>query len=85
MVSMYVPVALAWVMARPGVASTLIGASKVSQLARNIGAAELQLTGTQMDRLNAASIPPPGFTAGLAAPAVRRMVSGNHDVAGWYD
>ena len=76
-------VALAWVMARPGVASTLIGASKVSQLARNIAAAELRLTGAQLDRLNAVSVPPPGFTAGLAAPAVRRMVFGNHDVAGW--
>ena len=76
-------VALAWVMAQPGVASTLIGASKVSQLARNIAAAELRLSGTQMDLLNAISVPTPGFTAGLAAPAVRRMVYGNHDVAGW--
>jgi len=78
-----VEVALAWVMARAGVSSTLIGASKASQLAGNIAAAEIRLTDAQMERLNAVGVPAPGFTAGLAAPAVRRMVFGNHDVTGW--
>ena len=76
-------VALAWTMARPGIASTLIGASKLSQLESNIAASELTLSPADMQQLNKASAPTPGFTASLAAPAIRRMIFGGHDVAGW--
>ena len=76
-------VALAWAMARPGVASTLIGASKVSQLDSNIAACEIELNEDQMTRLNEVSAPAQGFSAGLATPAIRRMVFGGHDVTGW--
>ena len=76
-------VALAWTLARGGVASTLIGASKVSQLESNIAAADLRLDGEQMRRLDDASAPMLGFSSGLAAPFIRRMVFGGHDVAGW--
>ena len=76
-------VALAWVMARPGVSSTIIGASKVTQLQSNIAATEIMLTPDQMRRLDEASAPPLGFSAGLAMPMIRRMVFGGHDVAGW--
>lgn len=76
-------VALAWVMARPGVAVTLIGASKLEQLASNIAASEIILSKNQMTRLNEASAPAPGFSAGLTSPMVRRMVFGGNDVTGW--
>ena len=76
-------VALAWVMARPGVASTLIGASKLPQLASNIAASEITLSEDQLKRLNEASAPTPGFSAGLASPMIRRMVFGGNDVTGW--
>ncbi len=76
-------VALAWTLARPGIASTLVGARTVAQLESNIAAAGLRLTGSQMDRLDRASMPMPGFTSGLAAPAIRRMVFGGQDVTGW--
>jgi aryl-alcohol dehydrogenase-like predicted oxidoreductase len=76
-------VALAWTMARPGVASTLIGASKVSQLESNIAATEIQITAKQMKQLDEASAPTPGFSASLTQPFVRRMVFGGHDVSGW--
>lgn len=76
-------VALRWVMQRPGVASTLIGVRTAAQLAGNIAAAAFQLSDEQMSRLNAASAPPPGFTLGLMAPAIRRMVFGGNDVSGW--
>ena len=76
-------VALAWVMARPGVASTLIGASKLPQLASNIAASEITLSEDQTKRLNEASAPTPGFSAGLASPMIRRMVFGGNDVTGW--
>jgi len=76
-------IALAWTLARPGVASTLIGASKVSQLESNIAATEIQLPDDLIKRLNEASAPAIGFSSGLTQPAVRRMVFGGHDVTGW--
>lgn len=75
--------ALAWVMARPGVASTLIGARTAAQLEGAIAAARLTLSDDQMTRLNTVSAPAAGFTASLAAPTIRRMVYGGHDVTGW--
>ncbi len=76
-------VALAWTMARPGVASTLVGARTVLQLESCIAAAGLRLGDDQMGRLDAASAPAPGFSTGLTSSAIRRMVFGGHDVAGW--
>ena len=76
-------VALAWTLARNGVASTLVGASKVSQLESNIAATDLQLSDDQSKRLDDASAPALGFSSGLAAPFIRRMVFGGHDVVGW--
>ncbi|MDP9085863.1 MAG: aldo/keto reductase [Pseudomonadota bacterium] len=76
-------VALAWTLARPGVASTLIGASKVSQLESNIAATEIQLAPKHMQRLNEASAPPLGFASGLVQSPIRRMVFGGQDVVGW--
>ena len=77
--------ALAWALARPGVTSVIIGASKVEQLDHNVTALDLVLTGEQMSRLNEASASAPGFSDGLAAPAIRRMVFGGHGVRGWND
>lgn len=76
-------VALSWVMARPGVTSTIIGARTPAQLAANIAATEIVLSESQMDRLTAASAPALGFSAALASPMIRRMVFGGHSVAGW--
>jgi aryl-alcohol dehydrogenase-like predicted oxidoreductase len=76
-------VALAWVMARPGISSTLIGARTVSQLESNVAAASIVMSGDQMARLNDASAPTPGFSASLAQPMIRRMIFGGHDVLGW--
>lgn len=76
-------VALAWAIGRPGVASTLIGASKLSQLESNIAATEIRLTGDQLQRLDTASAPTLGFSSSLAQPSIRRMVFGGHRVAGW--
>ena len=76
-------VALAWVMAQPGVSATIIGASKPAQLASNIAAAEIALADEQMTRLNEVSVPALGFSAGLQSPMIRRMVFGGNDVTGW--
>ena len=76
-------VALAWVMARKGVGSTLIGARTVAQLESNIAATTIALSDDQLQRLDHASAPVPGFSASLGQPSVRRMVFGGHGVAGW--
>ena len=78
-------IALAWVMAQRGVTSTLVGARSVAQLNGNIAATEVALTRDQIDRLTKVSATPGGFSASLTTPAIRRMVYGGHEVAGWTD
>eukprot|EP00028_Trichosphaerium_sp_Am-I-7-wt_P013365 CAMPEP_0168509710 /NCGR_PEP_ID=MMETSP0405-20121227/963_1 /TAXON_ID=498012 /ORGANISM="Trichosphaerium sp, Strain Am-I-7 wt" /LENGTH=375 /DNA_ID=CAMNT_0008527271 /DNA_START=1593 /DNA_END=2717 /DNA_ORIENTATION=+ len=51
-------VALRWVMQRPGVTSTLIGARKMRHLLDNLGTTEFTLTDEQMQALNKASSNP---------------------------
>ncbi|WP_419826490.1 hypothetical protein [Sphingomonas sp.] len=55
----------------------------VEQLTGNLAAASLALNEGQMARLDEVSAPAPGFSAGLASPAIRRMVFGGRDVRGW--
>jgi len=76
-------VALAWTLAHKGVGSTLVGASKVSQLESNIAATDLRFDEGHLQRLNDASAPAPGFSASLGTPAIRRMIFGGQDVTGW--
>lgn len=78
-------VALAWVMARPGVASTIVGARTTSQLQGHVAATDVVLDEARISRLTEASAPLPGFSAALASPMIRRMVFGGTDVAGWLE
>jgi len=48
-------VALAWVLQQPGITSIIVGAKSQEQLADNIAAADLKLTGEQIAALNDAS------------------------------
>lgn len=75
--------ALAWIHNRPGVSSTLIGASKVSQLVDNLGALDVSLTAEQLSKLEAVSARTLGFTDTLVSPQIRKLVFGGHDVRGW--
>lgn len=50
-------VALAWLAAQPAVTSVILGARTVEQLADNMGAADLELTREEIDRLTKASAP----------------------------
>ncbi len=52
-------VALAWVTARPGVTSTILGARTLGQLEANLRSADLELTGAETAALDAASDPHP--------------------------
>ena len=76
-------VALAWVMARPGVTSTIVGAREPRQLESNIAAADVALSEDHLRQLDEASAPAPGFSASLTSPMIRRMVFGGNDVRGW--
>lgn len=75
--------ALAWVVQRRGVDTTLIGASSVKQLNANLAAVDVALTTDQRERLDAASAMTPGFTDSLASPAIRHMLFGGHSVTTW--
>ena len=51
-------VALAWLLARPGITSVIVGARTDEQLADNLAAATLELTQEEHQRLEAVSRPP---------------------------
>ncbi len=51
-------VSLAWLAARPQVTSVILGARTPEQLADNLGAADLELTKAEIDRLTEVSTPP---------------------------
>ena len=72
-------VALAWATSQPGVASLLLGASNPEQLRSNIAALGLHLPPEQLQALEAASAPEPGFVS----PDMNRMIFGGNSVEGW--
>jgi aryl-alcohol dehydrogenase-like predicted oxidoreductase len=49
-------VALAWLLAQPGVTSVIIGAKTMAQLEDNLGAAALRLTADEVDSLSATTV-----------------------------
>jgi len=69
-------VALAWVLARPGVASPILGARTQSQLEGNLQSLELELPMDMIARLDAASAPTPIFPHGFLANTRHVMQSG---------
>jgi aryl-alcohol dehydrogenase-like predicted oxidoreductase len=54
-------VALAWLLAQPGVTSIIIGANKLSQLEDNLKAADLQLAAADIATLSVTTTPPPQY------------------------
>jgi aryl-alcohol dehydrogenase-like predicted oxidoreductase len=66
-------VALAWILGRPGISSTLLGPSTVQQLEENVASADLSLAADDLSLLEEASDPglpeyPHGFAEQLARP-----------------
>ena len=51
-------VALAWLLAQPGVTSIIIGANKMEQLEDNLKAAEIELTAEEVEQLSRTTAPP---------------------------
>jgi len=74
--------ALAWVVARDGVASVLVGASRPEQLLENIVALDIVFSADQQARLDAAGAPPmlnPYFIFDLP----RARIFGGQDIEPW--
>lgn len=76
-------VALAWVVGRPGVSSTLMGVSRAAQVDDNVAALGVRLPDEHRAALDAVSEGGRGFLYGLFDPAVRNhIVFGGADVQG---
>jgi aryl-alcohol dehydrogenase-like predicted oxidoreductase len=56
-------VALAWVLAQPGITSAIVGASSIEQLDDNLAAAELELSADELATLDAATALAPIYPA----------------------
>jgi aryl-alcohol dehydrogenase-like predicted oxidoreductase len=76
-------VALAWALARPGVSSLIVGASKLAQLHDNLTALNVSLTPEQLRTLNAGSVSDPAFPEGFFSAGLQRGIFGGHPVQGW--
>jgi aryl-alcohol dehydrogenase-like predicted oxidoreductase len=69
-------VALAWITRRPGVTSTIIGATKLDQLEANLHALDLEIPAPLAAKLEEASRPDDVFPYFFADPALRAMLTG---------
>ena len=77
-------IALAWVNGRPGVASTLMGVSRVEQVTDNVAALDVLLSDAHRAMLDSASAPEPRMIYSLFTPALRQhAVFGGSTVSGW--
>jgi len=69
-------IALNWATKRPGVASTIIGATKIPQLEDNLKALTFDLPPSLANKLELASAPAPQFPYTFFQPANRDRISG---------
>ncbi len=76
-------IALAWAVARLGVDSVLIGASRADQLTQNVSALDVTLSVSQRDALDLASAPATAFPWSSFGKDVRRSIFGGADVSAW--
>ena len=76
-------IALSWVINRPGIASTLLGVSRVEQFFDNIAALDLKLSDEQQKTLDVVSALDAGLY-NLFTPSMRqRVVFGGQAVSAW--
>jgi aryl-alcohol dehydrogenase-like predicted oxidoreductase len=74
-------VALAWVHAKPGVTSIIIGARRMSQFEENIRALDVTLTAEELARLDAITEPTLGFPQSML-PMAPALVNGGTTING---
>ncbi|HET9620950.1 MAG TPA: aldo/keto reductase [Kofleriaceae bacterium] len=76
-------VALAWVQAKPGVGSTIIGARRIAQLEDNVKSTEVKLTAADIAQLDALTKPVFGFPQSMQ-PIFPAIHNGGTTVNGTY-
>lgn len=76
-------VALAWTLARPGITSTIIGASKLNQVQDNIASLDIQFSASQLDTLNNSSVLDSAYPDGFFSPGLKQIIFGGKKVQGW--
>jgi diketogulonate reductase-like aldo/keto reductase len=69
-------VAINWVAHRPGVASILLGATKLAQLEDNLAALDFELPAELRNRLDTASAPVTRFPYTFFTPGMQSMLTG---------
>ncbi len=72
-------VALAWAAAQPGIASLLLGASRIEQLHGNLASLEVSLSPEQIKKLDGAS----ALDQAFFTPQLQRMIFGGAAVQRW--
>ena len=76
-------VALNWVATQPGITSTILGVTKVSQLDDNLGAIEFTIPAEHRKRLDHASAPELIHPYVFFGPAIQPMITGGVEVEPW--
>jgi aryl-alcohol dehydrogenase-like predicted oxidoreductase len=76
-------VALNWVATQPGVTSTILGASKLSQLEDNLSSIEFSIPAELRKRLDAVSAPASIHPYVFFEPFIQGMIHGGSKVQGW--
>ena len=76
-------VALNWVVNRPGVTSTILGASKPDQLASNMAALDFEIPDELRERLDTASAAEPGNPYRFFQQVMQAMMRGGTKVRKW--
>ena len=76
-------VALSWLTRRPGVTSTIIGATKLAQLESNLASLALTLPADATARLDTASAIDPGHPYMFFSGPIQQMVHGGVRVRAW--
>jgi aryl-alcohol dehydrogenase-like predicted oxidoreductase len=76
-------VALNWVATQPGITSTILGASKMSQLEDNLGAIEFSISADLRQRLDEVSAPASIHPYVFFEPFLQGMIHGGASVRAW--
>ncbi len=69
-------IAINWVANRPGVASVILGATKLAQLEDNLGALDFEIPAELLGRLDSASAMPARFPYTFFTPGMQAMLTG---------
>ena len=76
-------VALNWVATQPGITSTILGASKLSQLEDNLKAIEFTIPAALRERLDEIGAPPSTHPYEFFEPFIQTMIHGTSQVKAW--